>query len=225
VIIAFFYTAKISALSLIIVALCIPVLAYLNRQNVTSKSPYILIGVIMWIAMLKSGVHATLAGVLLAMFIPLNSKSQPGYSPLKSMEHDLHTIVAFFVLPVFAFANAGISILGVTSEQLLHSVPVGIGLGLFVGKQVGIFGLCWLFIKTKVTKLPDGMSWMSLYGTSAICGIGFTMSLFVGSLAFESAGVNEVFDERLGIILGSLASGVLGYFVLLASLKKPKSAS
>ena len=225
VIIAFFYTAKISALSLIIVALCIPVLAYLNRQNVTSKSPYILIGVIMWIAMLKSGVHATLAGVLLAMFIPLNSKSQPGYSPLKSMEHDLHTIVAFFVLPVFAFANAGISILGVTSEQLLHSVPVGIGLGLFVGKQVGIFGLCWLFIKMKVTKLPDGMSWMSLYGTSAICGIGFTMSLFVGSLAFESAGVNEVFDERLGIILGSLASGVLGYFVLLASLKKPKSAS
>jgi NhaA family Na+:H+ antiporter len=225
VIIAFFYTAKISTLSLIIVALCIPVLAYLNRQNVTSKSPYILIGVIMWIAMLKSGVHATLAGVLLAMFIPLNSKSQPGYSPLKSMEHDLHTIVAFFVLPVFAFANAGISILGVTSEQLLHSVPVGIGLGLFVGKQVGIFGLCWLFIKMKVTKLPDGMSWMSLYGTSAICGIGFTMSLFVGSLAFESAGVNEVFDERLGIILGSLASGVLGYFVLLASLKKPKSAS
>lgn len=225
VIIAFFYTAKISALSLIIVALCIPVLAYLNRQNVTSKSPYILIGVIMWIAMLKSGVHATLAGVLLAMFIPLNSKSQPGYSPLKSMEHDLHTIVAFFVLPVFAFANAGIGILGVTSEQLLHSVPVGIGLGLFVGKQVGIFGLCWLFIKMKVTKLPDGMSWMSLYGTSAICGIGFTMSLFVGSLAFESAGVNEVFDERLGIILGSLASGVLGYFVLLASLKKPKSAS
>ena len=225
VIIAFFYTAKISALSLIIVALCIPVLAYLNRQNVTSKSPYILIGVIMWIAMLKSGVHATLAGVLLAMFIPLNSKSQPGYSPLKSMEHDLHTIVAFFVLPVFAFANAGISILGVTSEQLLHSVPVGIGLGLFVGKQVGIFGLCWLFIKMKVTKLPAGMSWMSLYGTSAICGIGFTMSLFVGSLAFESAGVNEVFDERLGIILGSLASGVLGYFVLLASLKKPKSAS
>ena len=225
VIIAFFYTAKISALSLIIVALCIPVLAYLNRQNVTSKSPYILIGVIMWIAMLKSGVHATLAGVLLAMFIPLNSKSQPGYSPLKSMEHDLHTIVAFFVLPVFAFANAGIGILGVTSEQLLHSVPVGIGLGLFVGKQVGIFGLCWLFIKMKVTKLPDGMSWMSLYGTSAICGIGFTMSLFVGSLAFESAGVNEVFDERLGIILGSLASGVLGYFVLLASLKKPQSAS
>lgn len=225
VIIAFFYTAKISALSLIIVALCIPVLAYLNRQNVTSKSPYILIGVIMWIAMLKSGVHATLAGVLLAMFIPLNSKSQPGYSPLKSMEHDLHTIVAFFVLPVFAFANAGIGILGVTSEQLLHSVPVGIGLGLFVGKQVGIFGLCWLFIKMKVTKLPDGMSWMSLYGTSAICGIGFTMSLFVGSLAFESAGVNEVFDERLGIILGSLASGVLGYFVLLASLKKPKPTS
>lgn len=225
VIIAFFYTAKISALSLIIVALCIPVLAYLNRQNVTSKSPYILIGVIMWIAMLKSGVHATLAGVLLAMFIPLNSKSQPGYSPLKSMEHDLHTIVAFFVLPVFAFANAGIGILGVTSEQLLHSVPVGIGLGLFVGKQVGIFGLCWLFIKMKVTKLPAGMSWMSLYGTSAICGIGFTMSLFVGSLAFESAGVNEVFDERLGIILGSLASGVLGYFVLLASLKKPKPTS
>lgn len=224
IIIAFFYTSKISALSLVVVAICIPILFLLNRRNVTSKSPYILLGVIMWIAMLKSGVHATLAGVVLAMFIPMRSKKQPDYSPLKSMEHDLHMVVAFFVLPVFAFANAGINILGVTSAQLMHGVPMGIGLGLFVGKQVGIFSLCWLFIKLKVTSLPKGMSWLSLYGTSALCGIGFTMSLFVGSLAFEEKGINLLFDERLGIILGSIASGILGYAILHFSLKTGNKA-
>lgn len=220
-IIAFFYTSKISAISLIVAAVCMPILFYLNKRNVTSKSPYILIGVILWVAMLKSGVHATLAGVVLAMFIPMRSKTQPDYSPLKSMEHDLHTVVAFFVLPVFAFANAGISLQGVTADQLTHSVPMGIGLGLFVGKQVGIFGLCWLCIRLKVTALPKGMSWLSLYGTSALCGIGFTMSLFVGSLAFGEMGP-LLFDERLGIIIGSVASGVLGYIILHFSLNANK---
>lgn len=221
-VIAFFYTAKISMTALIVVACAIPVLVFLNKRNVESKSLYLMVGLIMWVAMLKSGVHATLAGVILAMFIPLTSKVDANYSPLKSLEHDLHSVVAFFVLPVFAFANAGIRFAGIGFEQLFHSVPLGIALGLFVGKQVGIFGLCWLSIKFKLTSLPQGMSWGALYGTAALAGIGFTMSLFIGSLAFEETGVNLLFDERLGIILGSLMSGVLGYIVLHFSLPASK---
>lgn len=218
-IIAVFYTAKISLTSLIVVAICIPILALLNKRNPESTSLYIFIGVVMWVAMLKSGVHATLAGVILAMFIPMKSKTNKHYSPLKSMERDLHSVVAFFVLPIFAFANAGISFAGVGTEQILHSVPLGIALGLFIGKQVGVFGLCWVAIKLKLTDLPNGMSWSSLYGTAALCGIGFTMSLFIGSLAFEETDINLLFDDRLGIILGSLASGLVGYIVLRASLR------
>lgn len=218
-IIAFFYTANISLPALIVVASCIPILVFLNKRGTESKSAYFLVGIIMWVAMLKSGVHATLTGVIVAMFIPIKSKTEPHYSPLKSLEHDLHTVVAFFVLPIFAFANSGISFINISSEQFFHTVPVGIALGLFVGKQVGIFGLCWLFIKLKLTNLPSGMSWISLYGTAALCGIGFTMSLFIGSLAFEETGINLLFDERLGIILGSLLSGIVGYLVLRASLR------
>ncbi|NIS07893.1 MAG: Na+/H+ antiporter NhaA [Candidatus Dadabacteria bacterium] len=217
-IIAFFYTSKISLTALIVVAICIPILIVLNRRNVISKSPYILIGIIMWIAMLKSGVHATLAGVLMAIFIPMRSKTDPDFSPLKTIERDLHTIVAFFVLPVFAFANAGINFSGIESHQILHGVPLGIAFGLFFGKQIGIFGLCWVVIKLKITSLPAGMNWKSLYGTAALCGIGFTMSLFIGSLAFEETGVNLLFDERIGIILGSLTSGILGYVILRKAL-------
>jgi NhaA family Na+:H+ antiporter len=219
-IIAFFYTAQISTTALVIVALCIPVLAIFNKINVESKSLYILVGVVMWVATLKSGVHATLAGVILAMFIPMKSKSDPEFSPLKSMEHDLHSVVAFFILPVFAFANAGINFSGVGLEQLQHDVPMGIALGLFFGKQIGIFGLCWLIIKLGFAQLPKGMSFPSLYGTAALCGIGFTMSLFVGSLAFEETGVNLLFDERLGIVFGSVFSGILGFLILKFSLKK-----
>ncbi len=218
VIIAIFYTSTISFTALAVVVCCIPVLVLLNKNNVITKSPYMFVGIILWIATLKSGVHATLAGVVLAMFIPLRSKTDPDVSPLKSMENDLHSVVAFFVLPVFAFANAGISFNQVGYDQIFHDVPMGIALGLFAGKQIGIFGVCWLFIKLNVAKLPVGMSWLSLYGTSALCGIGFTMSLFVGSLAFEETGIDQFFDERLGIIIGSLASGVLGYFVLNKSL-------
>ena len=217
-IIAFFYTAKISLASLVVVICCIPVLAWLNKRNPDSTGPYIVIGVIMWVAMLKSGVHATLTGVILAMFIPMKSKTTANYSPLKRMEQDLHSVVAFFVLPIFAFANAGISFTGIGVEQALHSVPLGIALGLFVGKQAGVFGLCWLAIKLKFTGLPSGMSWSSLYGTAALCGIGFTMSLFIGSLAFEETDVNLMFDERLGIIIGSFASGIVGYIILRMSL-------
>nr|WP_320194161.1 Na+/H+ antiporter NhaA [uncultured Desulfobacter sp.] len=219
IIIALFYTSKISFFAICVVILCLPVLFYLNRRNITSNSPYLLMGTIMWVATLKSGIHATLAGVVLAMFIPMRSKSNPEYSPLASIEHDLYSIVAFFVLPMFAFANAGINLSGVTVEQAFHGVPIGVALGLFLGKQIGLFGFCWFFIKLKLAKLPDGMNFLSLYGTSALCGIGFTMSLFIGSLAFEETGVNLLFDERLGIIIGSLLSGILGFFVLRVGLR------
>lgn len=219
IIIALFYTSKISVTALVVVAICIPILWLFNRRGIVSKSPYILIGLIMWTATLKSGVHATLAGVVLAMFIPLKAKDPDEPSPLKSLEHDLHSVVAFFVLPIFAFANAGISFSGVGVEQLMHPVPIGIALGLFLGKQVGIFGFCALFIKLKLANLPTGMNWWGLYGTSALAGIGFTMSLFIGSLAFEATGVNQLFDERLGIIVGSLASGIAGFLILKFKLK------
>ena len=219
-VIAFFYTSKISLTALIVVACCIPLLVFINRRNVESKTVYIIVGLVMWVAMLKSGVHATLAGILVAMFIPMTSKKTPGFSPLKDLEHDLHSAVAFIVLPVFAFANAGINLSGVGTEQLLHPVPLGIAAGLFIGKQIGIFGFCWLAIQLKLSSLPKGMNWGSLYGTAALCGVGFTMSLFIGSLAFEETAVNLLFDERLGIIIGSIASGVVGYLILNARLSK-----
>lgn len=225
IIIAIFYTANISLVSLAIAAICISVLFIINRMHVESRSLYICVGVVMWVCLLKSGVHATLSGVILAMFIPLSSKIRPQHSPLKDMEHDLHTAVAFWVLPIFAFANAGVSFSGVGLDQLVHGVPMGIAMGLFIGKQIGVFGFCWLAIKCRICSLPEGMNWLSLYGTAALCGIGFTMSLFIGSLAFQETGINQIFDERLGILLGSLLSGVLGYLVLRKSLPKSPATS
>ena len=222
-IIALFYTSKVSTIALIIAAICIVILFILNKRGVVDKSVYIAIGVIMWAALLKSGVHATLTGIILAMFIPMGSKSESGVSPLKSLEHDLHTTVAFFILPVFAFANSGINLTGVGVNDMLHSVPLGIALGLFVGKQIGVFFFCWLGVKIGLAQLPKGASWLSLYGVAVLTGIGFTMSLFIGSLAFEETGVNQAADERLGIIVGSLVSSILGYFIIKASLKKPVS--
>lgn len=218
IIIAIFYTSKISLLSLLVAAFCIVILFNLNRRGVAEKTPYMIVGLVMWVALLKSGVHATLSGIVLAFFIPIKVPTAPDMSPLKDMEHDLHTVVAFFVLPIFAFCNSGINLQGIGIEQALHSVPLGIALGLFIGKQVGIFGFCWLGIKIGLVQIPQGMSWASLYGTAVLCGIGFTMSLFIGSLAFEESGVNRMFDERLGIIMGSVISGVLGYWILRKSL-------
>jgi len=224
-VIAIFYTEKISGLALVVVAGCIPLLTLLNRRKVESKSVYVLIGLLMWAAMLKSGIHATLTGVILAMFIPMKSKSPEGESPLKSFEHDLHSAVAFMILPVFAFANSGISLAGVGIEQIFHGVPIGIAAGLFAGKQVGVFGFCWLALRLRLSRLPEGISLGCLYGTAALCGVGFTMSLFIGSLAFETTGVNQFFDERLGIIIGSLASGVVGYFILRRTLPRAPRSS
>lgn len=221
-IIAFFYTANLSFTALMVVAAAVPILWFFNKKGYDAKSLYLFVGLIMWVSMLKSGVHATLAGVLLAMFIPLNSKKQPDYSPLKTLEHDLHSLVAFVVLPVFAFANAGLNFSGITLDSMMHGVPVGIALGLFIGKQVGIFGFCALAIKLGLAQMPKGMDFISLYGTAALCGIGFTMSLFIGSLAFEETSVNMLFDERMGILAGSILSGIAGYLILNYSLKRQK---
>ena len=229
VIIAVFYTAKISIAALIVAAVCLVLLLVCNRKGVSSLRVYCAIGLVLWVALLKSGVHATLAGVLVAFFIPIKSDSDRTYytnkSPLKYLEHELHSPVAFFILPIFAFANSGINLTNMTMDSMLHPVPVGIALGLFMGKQIGVFSFCWLAIKLGLARLPSGMSLLSMYGIALLCGIGFTMSLFIGSLAFEESGVNTLFDERGGIIVGSLVSAVIGYFVLRYSLSKPAQAS
>lgn len=222
VIIAIFYSSDLSMNALVFSGLCLVLLGVMNWRGVGTVSPYVVVGIVMWIAVLKSGVHATLAGVALAAFIPMRDPNDPTQSPLKNLEHDLHSVVAFGVLPLFAFVNAGISLDGLGLSSLLHPVPMGIALGLFAGKQLGIFLLCFLAIKTGLARLPDGANWGSLYGASILCGVGFTMSLFVGSLAFENVtfDASAVFDERLGIIVGSLLSGVLGYVVLHLALPK-----
>jgi len=219
VIIALFYTSDLSWSALAVVAACVPVLAMLNRRGVAERTPYLLIGVIMWIAMLKSGVHATLTGVLLAWFIPVGD-IDAGKSPLLDLEHDLHTAVAFGILPLFAFVNAGIAFGQLGIEQLVHPVTLGIALGLFVGKQLGVLAACAFAAALRLAGLPPGVRWIHIYGTALLCGIGFTMSLFIGSLAFEATGENLLFDERLGIVVASLLSGAAGYLVLRASLPR-----
>lgn len=217
-IIAFFYTSNISATALSLAAFTCLILFLLNRRGVLDKSVYIVIGLVMWVATLKSGVHATLAGVILAMFIPIASKTKSGVSPLKSLEEDLHSAVVFVILPVFAFCNAGINFSDFGLNQVFHDIPLGIALGLFFGNQIGIFIFCWLGIKLRFTELPKDISWSSLYGAAALCGVGFTMSLFIGSLAFEETGANTLIDERIGILIGSIASGIFGYVILRNSL-------
>lgn len=225
VIIAIFYSSKLSINALATASACLLILAYLNWRHVSAVPAYVLVGLVMWVAVLKSGVHATLAGVALAMFIPMRSKEEPERSPLRELEHDLHTVVAFGVLPLFAFVNAGISFAGMSFADLLHPVSMGIAVGLFAGKQLGVFLLCLIAIRAGLAKLPDGASWGSLYGVAILSGVGFTMSLFIDTLAFQNLPADAVFDfdARLGILLGSLASGVLGYIVLDRTLPKAGS--
>lgn len=223
IIIALFYTSKLSLFALGVAAVCCSILFVLNRMNVTAKSLYFLFGIIMWVALLKSGIHATLSGIILAFFIPMKDHLYPNRSPAKMLEHDLHQMVAFFILPVFAFCNAGVNMNGIGPEQIFHDVPIGIALGLFLGKQIGVFSVCWIGIKLRLAQLPGDISWMQLYGLSALCGIGFTMSLFIGGLAYEDSSVNAMFDERIGIIAGSLISGIWGYIVLRYMCGKPQT--
>lgn len=212
IIIALFYTSKLSTVSMMAAAAVLMLLTLLRLSGVRSVAAYVLVGTMLWAAVLKSGVHATLAGVVLALFIPIQRDGQ-GRSPLHELEHSLQPVVAKGVLPLFAFANAGLTFTGLTWSDLLHGVPMGIALGLFVGKQLGVFGLGWLLIRLGVARLPQGVSWLQLYGVSLLCGIGFTMSLFIGSLAFAQDNPVEV-DERLGILLGSFLSAVVGALVL-----------
>jgi NhaA family Na+:H+ antiporter len=214
VIIALFYTSELSVAALFIALSCLLILFTMNRRGVSQITPYMLVGIVMWLAVLKSGVHATLAGVALAMFIPMRDSKDASKSPVINLEHDLRDVVAFGILPIFAFANAGISLEGVGLDTLMHPVPLGIAAGLFIGKQLGVFGFFWMGVKLGWAQLPEGTNWMQLYGLALISGIGFTMSLFIGSLAFENTGVDRFFDERLGIIVGSLLSAVAGYWVL-----------
>lgn len=223
-IISLFYTESLSAVSLTVAGFSIAVLFALNRGAQEKISLYFFVGSIMWVALLKSGVHATLAGVILAMFIPMYSKKDPEHSPLMELEHDLHAAIAFFILPIFAFCNSGITISGADADFFTHTVPVGIILGLFAGKQIGVFGFIWVGIATGMAQMPEKMNWGSLYGMATLCGIGFTMSLFIGSLAFNQGVEQLVFDERFGIIFGSLISGVFGVIILHKSLPKKDTA-
>ncbi len=222
-IIALFYTSELSLSSLAVAGLCLPFLYLLNRRNITSLTPYLLIGVIMWIAVLKSGIHATLAGVVLALFIPLFDRTDPEHSPLEELEHDLQNTVSYGILPLFAFANSGISLKGAGLDELFHSVPLGIAAGLFIGKQVGVMVMCWIIFKLGISTMPRGMDYKQIYGAALLCGVGFTMSLFIGGLAF--AGDTSLFDERLGIIMGSIVSGIAGYIMLKLSLKDSVSGT
>jgi len=213
-IIAMFYTADLSVASLGIAALALGILGVMNWRGATRHAPYLLVGVVMWAAVLKSGVHATLAGVLLALFIPLRVKDENGQSPLQRLEHDLHPAVAFGILPLFAFANTGVPFAGLGWDAMLEPVPLGIALGLFLGNQLGVMAVSWLVVRLGLARLPSGAGWAELYGVALLCGIGFTMSLFISSLAFEQGGPDFAVDDRLGILVGSLLSAVSGYLWL-----------
>ena len=212
-IIAVAYTDQLSTGSLAMAAVAIAVLALLNRCRVLSIAPYILVGVVLWVAVLKSGVHATLAGVALAFFIPMKGQDEDD-SPLRRLEHDLHPAVAFGIVPLFAFANAGVSLEGVTLASAFAPVPLGIAAGLFVGKTVGVFGFAWASIRLGIGRLPEGATWASLFGVAMLCGIGFTMSLFIASLALDQGGPAYEAATRIGILGGSMVSAICGYLLL-----------
>jgi NhaA family Na+:H+ antiporter len=219
IVIALFYSTELSTLSLIMAAVFISILLLMNRFGVSKLSPYLVVGTLLWVCVLKSGVHATLAGVILALCIPLRpSNDEP--SPLATLEDALHPWVAFAILPIFAFANAGVPLGGLTLQSFLHPVPLGITAGLLAGKTLGVFGFTWLTIKTGLAKLPEGANWGQVLGLAILCGIGFTMSLFVGSLAFipeisEYAGM-----DRVGILTGSALAALLGFAICYLSSRK-----
>ncbi|MBB3169199.1 Na+/H+ antiporter NhaA [Simiduia aestuariiviva] len=225
IIIALFYTTDLSTASIWVASMALTVLFVMNRLGVFRRAAYVIVGVVLWVSVLKSGVHATLAGVALAFMIPLKAKNDRGeqFSPSKNMEHDLHYWVSFFILPLFAFCNAGIDLRSISVAQLSEGAPLGIIFGLFIGKQLGVFGFSWLAIKCKIATLPKGANWVSLYGVALLTGVGFTMSLFVNSLAFEDDGLFQGAD-RLAVLVGSLLSGVMGYLVLRFGVKAVESA-
>ena len=223
IVIAVFYSSELSGVSLMLAAACLVVLIAMNRMGVIKIAPYMIVGLILWVCVLKSGVHATLAGVTLAFCIPLRTRnSEP--SPLMGIEHALHPWVAYGILPLFAFANAGVSLTGVNLHSFTHHVPIGIAAGLLIGKTVGVFGLTWIVIKTGLAALPTGANWGQLFGVAILCGIGFTMSLFVGSLAFVSGSSDYVGMDRMGILTGSILAALSGYAVTAFFSRKQQAA-
>ena len=219
-IIAFFYTSSLGISSLIVASIMICLLYLLNRMKVTSLVPYFFVGLILWASVLKSGIHATLAGVVIAMFIPYIKRPDSDINMLEEIEHDLKDTVYLFILPFFAFVNSGVYLGELSIDSLLRPIPLGIMAGLIVGKQLGILSFCWLAVKSGFASMPDDINWKQLYGVSLICGIGFTMSVFISSLAFETGDISTMVDDRLGIIVGSLLSGIAGYFFLRFSNNK-----
>ncbi|WP_314068530.1 Na+/H+ antiporter NhaA [Campylobacter showae] len=211
-IMAIFYSGHLSAMSFVVAGAATLGLLALNLAGVNKKACYVILGIILWVSVLKSGVHATLAGVVAAFFIPLKAKDGEG-SMLKQIEHDLHGYVAFFVLPVFAFVNAGISLKGIGLEQIFHPVSLGVILGLFAGKQLGVFGFCFLAIKFKLAKLPKYCNLAQFYGLCLLAGIGFTMSLFINSLSYHDT-YEFAYADKLAVLIASLISGVTGYSML-----------
>lgn len=211
-IIALFYTADLSLTALGGAGIGFVALIVLNRAGVTRIGPYVLIGLFIWVCVLKSGVHATLAGVLTALAIPIAGKTKQAQSPLHYLEHALHPWVAFAVLPLFAFANAGVGLSSLQLSDLTATVPLGIAAGLFFGNQLAIFTLCFLAVRLRIARLPENVRWVQIYGTGCLAGIGFTMSLFIGTLAFSDPALID--QVRLGVLMGSLASALLGYTVL-----------
>jgi NhaA family Na+:H+ antiporter len=221
-IIALFYTNHLGALALSLAGLGVVMLFALNRAGVMALAPYLLVGAFIWLCVLKSGVHATLAGVVVAAFIPL--RSDDDHSPARHLEHGLHPWVAFAVLPVFALANAGVTLLGLSVEDLTGPVPVGVVLGLFAGKQIGVLGMIALVRLLGLARLPQGVSWGQLYGVAVLCGVGFTMSLFIGTLAFEHEGLDLLPSVKIGVIAASLLSAGWGLAVLHFALPRAAAA-
>jgi len=215
IVIALFYSNELSNLSLILAAIFLSILILMNRFGVSTLGPYLIIGTFLWICVLKSGVHATLAGVVLALTIPMRNRDHS--SPLLNLEHALQPWVAFAILPLFAFANAGVPLDGLSLGSFIHPVPLGITAGLLLGKTLGVFGFTWLFIQTGWAKLPLGANWGQVLGLSILCGIGFTMSLFVGSLAFVPEVSEYAGMDRVGILTGSVLAALIGYSVCYLS--------
>jgi len=216
IIIALFYTQQLSLTALAIGVVATLTLLWMNRRGEDRIGLYMLVGLVLWVAVLKSGVHATLAGGIVGFIIPLNGKRYA--SPLKHLEHVLHPWSAFLILPLFAFANAGVSLEGIYFSALLNPLPMGIILGLFVGKPLGIFTISWLAVKSGIAQLPQGVNFRQIFAVSILCGIGFTMSMFIASLAFEHGGLDYGSYSRLGILAGSTLAAVIGYIALRISL-------
>jgi NhaA family Na+:H+ antiporter len=221
VIIALFYSGDLSISALATGGAALAAGVIMNRLGVTRVSAYILLGIVLWTAVLKSGVHATLAGVLIAFCVPM--RDTEGNSPLRSLEHDLHTPVAFVILPIFAFANAGLALGGMSLADIVHPVTLGVLLGLLLGKPIGVVLFVGLAVMLRLVSLPANVNWLQVVGVGFACGIGFTMSLFIAGLAFEHGGGDYFAGDRLGILLGSILSAIAGYLVLQFSL--PKTAA